>query len=312
MADEAQKPQAPEEQPVAPAAAVVEPVPNVTPKVNPKEQARIDAQIGNLNKQNGQFVTNERGQERVLEVQGPPKPEEGESMDLKLIPTIYFSGCQDCKYAINHRSAKIFIDGCTNLEITVNEPILTTTIEIWKCSNATLTLNTPVKTLQVDLLQGLTVNWGSNTHMGAIVWQHVEGLKLRFADDEKLNTDTGFEAMKTKFPDSELEIDQFIIRIIEESLWEERCIRLKNGFLSTEREAVEWEKRNDNVKEKYVNDFLKSAGIKLNQEKKQKDPPRNSPCPCGSKKKFKACCFGKKELTGVAEKVNAQLYNKKQ
>jgi len=246
------------------------PVPNVMPKMDPKEQARIQAQIGSLHQQNGQFVTKEKGETRVLAAQGPSRPAEGEALDLKLIPTIYFSGCEDGNYIVNHRSSKIFVDGCKNITITINEPILTTTIEIWKCENAILNLNVPVKTLQVDLLKDLTVNWSNKTHMGALVWQHVEGLNLSFADEEKLNVNTGFNAMKEKFPDSVLEIDQFIIRIIEDALWEERCIRLKNGFLSTEREAVDWEKRNDNVKEKYVNEFMKNAGIKLNADKEKK------------------------------------------
>lgn len=64
---------------------------------------------------------------------------------------------------------------------------------------------------------------------------------------------------------------------------------MKNGFLSTEREAVEWEKRNEIKKTAYVEEFLKSAGVHLNKSKGGKKVQPNEPCSCGSGKKFKKC-----------------------
>jgi hypothetical protein len=74
---------------------------------------------------------------------------------------------------------------------------------------------------------------------------------------------------------------------------------LANGFLSTDREATDWEKRNTIKKDAYVQDFLKEAGLTLNKSEKKKVPP-NDPCPCGSGTKYKRCCMNKIELTGVA------------
>lgn len=114
--------------------------------------------------------------------------------------------------------------------------------------------------------------------------------------------------MLEKFPDSVKEIDQYIVRFVNGAFLEERCIRLKNGFLSTEREAADWERRNEAKKEAYVQKFLKDSGLNLNKSMEKKIP-RNSPCPCGSKKKYKTCCLNKKVLTGVEGDVKAQIFN---
>jgi len=82
---------------------------------------------------------------------------------------------------------------------------------------------------------------------------------------------------------------------------QERCVRLKNGYLSTEREAVDWERRNEKKKDEYMQNFLKEAGIHLKKAPGSDNQPKpNEKCPCGSGKKFKRCCEGKKKVTGLA------------
>ena len=39
------------------------------------------------------------------------------------------------------------------------------------------------------------------------------------------------------------------VRIVGDKILSELCIRLKNGHVSTEREAVVWEKRNEAAKD---------------------------------------------------------------
>ena len=70
-------------------------------------------------------------------------------------------------------------------------------------------------------------------------------------------------------------------------------MRLRNGHLSTEREAVDWERRNEQKRNEYVQNFLKQAGISLNRAPADRSRPRvkpNQACPCGSQRKFKKCC----------------------
>ena len=47
------------------------------------------------------------------------------------------------------------------------------------------------------------------------------------------NQITGFTQQKLIHPDSDIRIDQFIIRKLDDKIETERCIRLQNGFLST-------------------------------------------------------------------------------
>lgn len=95
-----------------------------------------------------------------------------------------------------------------------------------------------------------------------------------------------------QFIDFPLQItDQFIIRFLEGVLTTEICIRLKNGQLSTEREASKWDHNAEIAKQKYIEHFMKEGGIKFNKAPEKKVLP-NAPCPCGSEKKYKKCCSG--------------------
>jgi len=269
-------------------------VPNVQSKLSEKEQARLQAQIGNLRKVGGIFVTDETKETKKFETKS-------RETDLKLVPTVYIKNCNDCHYHIAQRSTKVLIESCKNTTVILDGDILTRTVEIWKCENFTLQVGTQIKTLQLDLMKGVNMTFEKQEHFGAIVWANIEDAKLSFADAKQHDIETGFKQMLTDHPDSHVDVDQFIIRLIDSKLTIERCVRLKNGFLSTEREAVEWEKRNESKKAAYVEDFLKEAGVHLKKSKDAKRVDRNADCPCGSGKKYKKCCANKKELTGTEE-----------
>jgi len=173
-------------------------------------------------------------------------------------------------------------------------------MEVWKCKKFTLQLNHEVRTLQLDMMEGIKVNFAKLSFMGSIIWNQLRTTQVTFRDQKKHDFKTGFEEMKKLFPDSHFDTDQFIIRFHQGKILEERCVRLKNGYLSTEREAVEWDKRNNVTKDRYVKDFLKEAGIHLKKVPgSTTDPKPNEKCPCGSGKKFKRCCQGKEKVTGV-------------
>mmetsp|Transcript_21991 Transcript_21991/g.43703 ORF Transcript_21991/g.43703 Transcript_21991/m.43703 type:complete len:318 (+) Transcript_21991:30-983(+) len=285
-------------------------VPNVAKKMDPKEQARIAAQIANSKEGNTQIVANETNQTKVLERVGEQAA--GEALDLKKIPTVYFNKIQGGSYTIDHRTSKIFIEGVKDTTVIVNGKILTCTIEAWKCENLTLILNTKVKTLQLDISKTIKANFKTVDDFQCCVWQAVDEIDIAFDDKEEFKLSTGFEDVKKKYPDSSFEIDQFIIRILPElgkGLISERCVRLKNGFLSTDREAEDWEKRNTLARDRFMENFLKEGGIHLNKSDGGKKIGPNEPCHCGSKKKFKKCCFGKKQVSGLAEGERELTFN---
>jgi len=219
---------------------------------------------------------------------------------------LYFKNCVDGEYTIPHRSTKIYIEGCSNCTFNIDGAVLTNVLEMWKGDNNHLRMGTLLKTLQLDMMKKIRLTFHKKDHFhgGAVVWNQVEECALHFNDAHKHNLVTGFEHMKKLLPDSNAVIDQFIVRFLHqdgvEKLVPERCVRLKNGFLSTEREADDWEQRNVVAREKYVDNFLKKSGLNLGKSEKQRRLP-NAPCDCGSGKKYKKCCGLKKNRVGVDE-----------
>ncbi len=71
------------------------------------------------------------------------------------------------------------------------------------------------------------------------------------------------------------------------SFLKERLIRLANGFPTTEREAREFNRK----QEFNVQQLAKEAGITIGRKAKPTaNIGRNDPCVCGSGKKYKKCC----------------------
>ena len=93
-------------------------------KLDPKEQARMNAMMANMNAQASQFITKETDQTRTLDKQGG-EVGEGGAINLKAIPTLYFKGCKGCDYTVDHRTVKVLIEDCQDCNFTFNHTILT-------------------------------------------------------------------------------------------------------------------------------------------------------------------------------------------
>jgi len=270
---------------------------------DPKEAQRIQAMMGNAREQNGLIHSNEK--DVTVECEDKVELSADGSLDIKTIPTVYIKNCENCVYKLKHRVNKVLVEGCKDVTVIIDGKIMTATIEAWKCEGVKFELGSDVKTMQVDMSKNIDIYYTQKDHFASVVWQDVEDMKITVDGENKHVLETGFDQMKAKYPDSNPQVDQYIVRYVAElgdELSVERCIRLQNGFLSTEREAADWDKRNTLAKERYMENFLKEAGITLNK-KKAVGPKvgRNDACPCGSGKKYKKCCMNKKSLTGVAE-----------
>ncbi len=225
---------------------------------------------------------------------------DGSAEELKLTPVVYFKNCTNGTYTINRRSKNVFIENCSNCTFHLNQVVLTRTAEIWHGANNTVHIASDLKTLQVDMVSGLNVLYANWKHFHAIIHNQLENLSLTFTNSPEHNIVTGHTHMLTEFPDSNV-TDQFIIRFVNGVLLPERCVRLRNGHLSTEREAIEWERRNERTRTDYTQKFMKDAGIQLNRVDTAPKVGNNEPCPCGSGRKYKKCCQGKKEVQGLAD-----------
>lgn len=153
-----------------------------------------------------------------------------------------------------------------------------------------------VKSLQLDLSSGVQLEWANGELFQDVVMAGSERVRIGFGDGvstEGSDFDVdgksiciGLKELKEKmFPGLDEKIDQFIVRIVKEKVLVERVIRLQNGFPSTEREARQFDQRQEQALAK----LAESMGIKV-PPKKIVQVGRNDPCICGSVKKYKKCC----------------------
>eukprot|EP01102_Stenamoeba_stenopodia_P002549 TRINITY_DN1239_c0_g1_i2.p1 TRINITY_DN1239_c0_g1~~TRINITY_DN1239_c0_g1_i2.p1 ORF type:complete len:278 (-),score=91.72 TRINITY_DN1239_c0_g1_i2:121-954(-) len=205
--------------------------------------------------------------------------------------TIYFKNCHDGEYTIDPaaKCCKIMIENCSGCTLTFNGKITTNMIELWRCNSVKVEVNTKVLTFQVDLSKQVHLEFNNKQNFQSLVWAATHDLTLGYKSSPDKIT-TGLSHKKTEYPDLNEEIDQFIIRVIEGKLLEERIVRLSNGFPTTQREADEHDERERKNRERAnekLKKLVKSVEIKHNTGPKV---GRNDNCTCGSGKKYKKCC----------------------
>jgi len=281
-------------------------VPNVQAKaqMSPEDQKKLSESFENMQNQAKILLCDRNSETETFVNESDTK-----TTDLKQIPSVYIKNCNDCHYIFNRRIVKVLVENCTNCTIEINRSVLTRTAEIWHGTDLKLNVRTSIKTLQVDMVENMEIEFSEWSNFFSVIWNQLENCSLSFGDSKEFNTTTGFQQMLTQYPDSDLKTDQFIIRFVEGELKSERCIRLRNGHLSTEREAIDWEKRNDRKRHAHQQKFMKDAGIHLLPEKNKVKIPANAPCPCGSGRKYKKCCRNKKTVTGLATNQRKITYH---
>lgn len=218
---------------------------------------------------------------------------------LKMKETLYLKNLTDSIIHVHTTCTKIFVESCTNMNLVFADRIITSTVEIWKCSNVQMEIGTSVQTLQVDMCQNVKCSYKSTEHFNRVIWSQCEDLALHIVDNDEHKLETGSTLEAKNAPPAikiNPETDQFIVRLLPHKktekvkLCNELVVRLDNGFPTTEREAKEFEIRQEENLQKMARDLL---GDNVIINKKKSDAPkvgRNDPCTCGSNKKFKKCC----------------------
>jgi len=253
-----------------------------TARLDQRERNRLQAHIGNAKEQDAKFITNKDGVTEVLT-----------NEEVKSSATVLFKDCSNSEFVVEALTTKLLISGCNNCRFTLNGKIVTSILEIWNCESSFVTINTKVLTLQVDACKAASFQFATKEDFNSLVWAGTDDLIVSFNDNEE-RVETGFDKMKelytTKFKSMEdqtlnKEIDQFVVHFVGGKLITEQVVRLKNGFPTTEREAKEFDSR----QEEAVKKLAEAAGITI-RPKKEAKIARNGPCPCKSGKKYKKCC----------------------
>ncbi len=186
---------------------------------------------------------------------------------------------------------------------------------------------------QMDLSQKLRLQYQNAADFVQIVWAGMEEFSLELLDTkEHPKLEMGLTQMRQEFNgDVNAELDQFIVRIVDNKLLHERIVRfleivlfspslfflkkkkkkkkkrLPNGFPTTDREADKFDaeaaKKDEHLRKMAAqlikeNPQLVSGPLKSkNQEQKirTKVCKPNDKCHCNSGKKYKKCCQAKDE-----------------
>ena len=202
--------------------------------------------------------------------------------------TVTFTGCLDCNYTLSAICTKVFVQGCRNCTFNINGKVLTSTLELYKCDNVTIHANTPIKTVQADICKSLNANFKEKSCFHHLIWAGCYDLKLNILSPE-FEMITGYDMVQKQFENLDVaERAQFKIYFYGSGnkLFNDRVIRLDNGYPTTKREADDYDRR----QEYNMQQMAKEMGININRKASGPKVGRNEKCPCGSGKKFKACC----------------------
>ena len=209
---------------------------------------------------------------------------------------------------------------CADVEIAVPREgkVVSATFEAYTCRQVTVRTDTPLMTVQLDACTDFSIEFLHKECYRMVVWAGCENLTVgvRHATLEAADAHgtsvarkstaaegtaaaesaaewtvrTGLTEMRKEFQNLRADIDQFKIHFVGDRLLNERVVRLNNGFPTTQREADDYDRRQELNMQK----LAETMGITI--KRKPRDPKkvrvkRNELCPCGSGKRAKNCCY---------------------
>eukprot|EP00518_Triparma_eleuthera_P000136 CAMPEP_0182456286 /NCGR_PEP_ID=MMETSP1319-20130603/2161_1 /TAXON_ID=172717 /ORGANISM="Bolidomonas pacifica, Strain RCC208" /LENGTH=364 /DNA_ID=CAMNT_0024654497 /DNA_START=129 /DNA_END=1224 /DNA_ORIENTATION=- len=234
--------------------------------LNPAEKAKLAAMVGNAHAQSMKAYSNQEGVTATIT-----------DAESNAQTTLVFSSCCDCKYVLEAYTAKIFIQNCENIEITLapSSKVLTETVEVHRCISTNLSINSRIGTLQIDQSSDCSATFDSvenfgNPSMirkgrefgkdGRIVWAGCENLNITIGKDKVL---CDFETERKADLTVNEERTQFKVSYDSLNvLRSEKVVRLRNGFPSTKREDDEHERR----EEAALQGLAERMGVTLNRK----------------------------------------------
>jgi len=236
-----------------------------------------------------------------------------EGIDSKA--TIVVQNCEHCKFEVACLCTKIFMMSCADVEITIPREgkVVSATFEAYTCRQISVRTDTPLMTVQLDACTDFNIEFLHRECYRMVVWAGCENLTVSVkhatlsaadaaatsvakrdssaeAGPAEWTVKTGMTEMRKEFANLRADIDQFKVHFVGDRLLNERVVRLNNGFPTTQREADDYDRRQEINMQKLAD----SMGITV--KRKPRDPnavrvKRNALCPCGSGKKAKNCCY---------------------
>lgn len=193
----------------------------------------------------------------------------GETRRTHRTKAIHVKNCRDGAYTLDAslRVAKVFVENCENVVVTVRCLVITQTLEIWNCADVSLRFDEPVATVQADSCRDCALILKKRDHLGAVVHATCEGsLFVRWPKETNVvNENEPKTYSKNPSTESSMtsidlvaneratqpafgpvtlsksgvhETPQFITRLIDSVPTTERVIRDKDEYPTTAREML--------------------------------------------------------------------------
>jgi NAD-dependent SIR2 family protein deacetylase len=95
---------------------------------------------------------------------------------------VFFNNCRNSNLILKSKSKKVVIEDCHDTTITLNEKIITNTIEIINSSNLMVYINVPVFTLTCDNSKSISISFKSADYFEMVAWAKAENCRLLVGD----------------------------------------------------------------------------------------------------------------------------------
>eukprot|EP01083_Nonionella_stella_P173614 599427_1 len=238
--------------------------------MTPHEQAKMQALLGNAKAANTKSYNGQTGVTATLS-----------QSDVDSKATLVFQQCSDCTYTLTTLCTKVFVLCCRNFELVVDAKIVTQTLEIFKCDDVRVKTSQNIHTVQVDMSDKVAMRFDSRPNFRSVIWAGCEDISVEVAGDRLAS---GFTECQVDFADLHIERSQFKMHYVQDKLYNDKLIRLDNGFPTTKRELDEFERK----QEAQLQEMAAKMGVTIGKKKKaEQKVGRNDKCPCGTGKKYK-------------------------
>jgi len=129
----------------------------------------------------------------------------GVQLDISFntLELVFINNCKDSEFKVTSKTKKIVINDCTNVTVSVDEKVLTSTLEIIRSTGVTLHINVPVWTITCDNSSAISLHFSDIECFDMIAWAKVRDATLFVS---------GTEIELSRLESANYESDQIITR----------------------------------------------------------------------------------------------------
>lgn len=115
--------------------------------------------------------------------------EDTKDLHFDTIQLAFFNHCNSTSYNVKSKTKKIVVEDCHNLNLAIDEKVITGTLELINCNNLHIIVNVPVLTITCDNVKGVTITFKNRDCLQLIAWAQTTDNEV-FIGPEAVNIDT--------------------------------------------------------------------------------------------------------------------------